>query len=188
MELVEIGRLLNDAGVRLLTLTGPGGVGKTRLALQAAVEHLDVFADGIFFVPLAALHSADLLVGAIANALRLEVEAAPDPKSHLLAQLGNKEMLLVLDNFEHLLTAPDLSIGTEAPVEQAGRLWGATEVLRQALGVPLPPSKRAEYEPYLTAARDRAEPATWEAALAEGRSLTLAKAIDEARAASNSHS
>lgn len=107
-ELLEIGRLLDESGGRLLTLTGPGGVGKTRLALQVAAEHLDLFADGIFFVPLAALQSADLVAGAIASVLKLELEAA-DPVSHLVAQLRNKEMLLVLDNFEHLLADPHLS-------------------------------------------------------------------------------
>jgi predicted ATPase/DNA-binding SARP family transcriptional activator len=107
-ELAEIGRLLDESSCRLLTLTGPGGVGKTRLALQAAAEHLDAFAGGVFFVPLAALPSGELLVGAIAHALRLEVGAAADPRAQLLAQLRNKEILLVLDNFEHLIDGADL--------------------------------------------------------------------------------
>lgn len=102
-ELAEIGRLLNDAGCRLLTLTGPGGIGKTRLALQAASEQLDTFADGVFFVPLASLPSAGLLARAIAGALGLELGTAADPKAHLLTQLRDKELLLLLDNFEHLV-------------------------------------------------------------------------------------
>ncbi len=101
-ELAEIGRLLTETECRLLTLTGAGGMGKTRLALQAAAEHLDTFADGVFFVPLAALASADLLPGTIATALGIEATAA-DMTASLLNYLHQKEILLLLDNFEHLL-------------------------------------------------------------------------------------
>jgi predicted ATPase len=81
------------------------------LALQVATEYLDVFADGVYFVPLATLHSADLLVDGMGKALKLEVGGAAEPKSALLSQLREKEMLLVLDNFEHLLEGAGLLAG-----------------------------------------------------------------------------
>lgn len=102
-ELNEIGRLLTQTNCRLLTLTGPGGVGKTRLALQAATEQLSAFADGVFYVPLASLSTADRLAETIVTALG--VELAADPAKQLLTHLREKELLLVLDNFEHLVAS-----------------------------------------------------------------------------------
>jgi predicted ATPase/DNA-binding SARP family transcriptional activator len=102
-ELAEIGQLLEEADCRLLTLTGPGGIGKTRLALKAAARQAGVYADGIYFVPLAALPSPTLLAEAIAAVLEIKLDGARDPASQLLAALSGKEMLLLVDNFEHLL-------------------------------------------------------------------------------------
>jgi hypothetical protein len=102
-ELAEIGGLLNGDSCRLLTLTGPGGSGKTRLALQAAAEQVDTFVDGVYFVALASLNSAALLVNSIADALPIELSTVGDPKAALLSWLQDKEILLVLDNFEQLL-------------------------------------------------------------------------------------
>ncbi len=101
-ELADLARRLDEADCRLLTLVGPGGVGKTRLALQAAAESLGSFADGVYFVPLAALDRAGLLPGAIAAALGLEPGAA-DPQAAVIAALRGKELLLLLDNYEQLL-------------------------------------------------------------------------------------
>lgn len=101
-ELLTIARQLEEPACRLLTLTGPGGVGKTRLALQAAADALDTFADGVFFVPLAALDSAELVAATIAAALGLEPGSA-DPERALLEALRHQELLLLLDNFEQLL-------------------------------------------------------------------------------------
>ena len=94
-ELARIAELL-AGGWRLVTMTGPGGSGKTRLALQAAAEFVDEFADGVFFVALAPLGHAASVPGAIAQSLGLR----PDEDLH--AYLATRRLLLVLDNAEHL--------------------------------------------------------------------------------------
>jgi predicted ATPase/DNA-binding SARP family transcriptional activator len=102
-ELAEVGRLL--ASSRLVTLTGPGGCGKTRLALQAITAISDTFADGIWFVQLAPLSEAALLPQVVANTLNVhEVENRP-PLTLLLNYLRARQLLLVLDNCEHLIEA-----------------------------------------------------------------------------------
>lgn len=106
-ELGEIVRLLRDGHATLLTLTGPGGIGKSRLALQAAEEQLEGFADGVFFVSLASLSSGNQMIAAIRTVLGLE-PVSSDPEEHLLAWLESKELLLVLDSFEHLLAGASL--------------------------------------------------------------------------------
>jgi predicted ATPase/DNA-binding CsgD family transcriptional regulator len=106
-ELADIRRLLSDPACRLLTLLGPGGIGKTRLAVEAAQHIQNQFADGVFFVPLQPLTSADFLVSAMAEALRLQFYPAGDPREQLLDYLRDKSLLLVLDNFEHLLAGAD---------------------------------------------------------------------------------
>ncbi len=101
---------LRRSGVRLVTFTGTGGVGKTRLGLQVATELLDDFADGICFVPLAAVSDVDLVVPTITRALGLK-EAGDQPLLNFLkAYLQDKHLLLLLDNFEQVLeAAPELS-------------------------------------------------------------------------------
>jgi len=107
-ELDEIERLLADTACRLLTLIGPGGIGKTRLALQAAEQEVEAFAHGVYFVPLAPLSAADFIVPTIASALKFSLHGQSDPREQLLDFLRSKEMLLVLDNFEHLLEGAEL--------------------------------------------------------------------------------
>jgi predicted ATPase/class 3 adenylate cyclase len=94
-ELAKI-RSLVAGGARLLTLTGPGGSGKTRLALQAAAELSDAFADGVFFVALASLRDTTAVRGAVAEAVGLQ------PDDDVTAWLASRRVLLVLDNLEHL--------------------------------------------------------------------------------------
>jgi predicted ATPase/class 3 adenylate cyclase len=102
-ELGEVRDLLRGEGVRLLTLTGPGGIGKTRLGLQVAAELLDEFEDGVFFVALATIADPALVASAIAEPLGV-VEAGDQPlEESLKGYLRSKELLLLLDNFEQVL-------------------------------------------------------------------------------------
>jgi predicted ATPase/DNA-binding SARP family transcriptional activator len=107
-ELRLIAEHLGYPHCRLLTLTGSGGVGKTRLALHAASNQRPAFEDGVVVVPLASLSGPDLLVPAIADALSLTFPAGRSPETHLLAYLRDKRLLLVLDNFEQLSEAAAL--------------------------------------------------------------------------------
>ncbi len=91
--------------VRLLTLTGPGGVGKTRLGLQVAAEVSDQFKDGTWFVSLAPIGDPDLVIPTIAETLAVREVAGQSQLDHLKASLREKHMLLLLDNFEHVVGA-----------------------------------------------------------------------------------
>jgi predicted ATPase/transcriptional regulator with XRE-family HTH domain len=99
-ELTQIQDLLAQPACRWLTLVGPGGIGKTRLALEAARALRATFADGVVFVPLAAIGDAALIPATIAHRLRLTLMGPP--ADQLLAYLRARTMLLVLDNCEHL--------------------------------------------------------------------------------------
>jgi predicted ATPase/class 3 adenylate cyclase len=143
-EIAEGRQLLMDG--RLLTLTGPGGTGKTRLSLQLAADATDRFPDGIYFVPLGTISQSDLVLPTIAQAMGLV-----DPGTHALERLvdhiGSKGILLVLDNFEQvndaapqiaelLAGAPKISIlvTSRSPL----RVYGEREFPVPPLGVPDP--------------------------------------------------
>jgi predicted ATPase len=100
--LASLARLLYNPHCRLVALTGPGGIGKTRLALAAA-EQTETFPDGIYFVSLAPLDAPEFIVPTIAEAIGFAFYGPMEPKTQLLNYLREKEMLLVLDNLEHLL-------------------------------------------------------------------------------------
>ena len=96
-ELAELGALLSRDDVRLVTLTGPGGTGKTRLALQAVADAADHFPDGVWWVPLAPLRDPALVLESAGKALGADGDLAE--------HIGGKRLLLLLDNFEHLTAA-----------------------------------------------------------------------------------
>jgi len=143
-ELAEARPLLADS--RLLTLTGPGGTGKTRLSLQIATDESDRFPDGIYFVPLGTLSQADLVLPTIAQAVGL-VDPGVEPLDRLAESIGSKSLLLVLDNFEQVIDAapqiaellaraPKLSalVTSRSPL----RVYGEREYPVPPLGVPDP--------------------------------------------------
>jgi len=117
-EIAEGQRLLERS--RLVTLTGPGGTGKTRLSLRIAEESAAGFGDGTYFVPLAPISDPELVPSTIAHTLGVQVSGAEMPLTRVLDHVKGKQMLLVLDNFEQILPA--------APV--VGQLLGASQSLK----------------------------------------------------------
>ncbi|HOT92645.1 MAG TPA: tetratricopeptide repeat protein [Anaerolineae bacterium] len=102
-ELAELAEWLAATDCRLVTLVGAGGIGKSRLALQVLEEHRGLFAHGVAFVPLDAVASAEFIAYAIARVLGFSMQGPQSPDEQLLNYLREKEVLLALDNFEHLL-------------------------------------------------------------------------------------
>lgn len=104
-ELSELHRQLADPAIHLITLVGPGGVGKTRLALRLAEESRDNFPDGVFFVPLTTVETLELLLSAVADVLGVVLyqQNHAEPLAQLAQYLRDKSMLLVLDNLEQAL-------------------------------------------------------------------------------------
>ena len=107
-EIAEITQRLRNADCQLVTLVGPGGIGKTRLAIQAAMNCADQFDDGLYFVPLQSLDSPEFIISTIADALGFQFGPGGDLQQQLFQFLREKTLLLLLDNFEHLLDGVSL--------------------------------------------------------------------------------
>lgn len=146
-EVTAVFSLLEKGGTRLLTLTGPGGVGKTRLAQEVAGGAKVMFTDGVAFVALASLNDADLVSSTIFGTLGLQEVGGRSVRETLREYLKGRRMLLVLDNFEHvteaapevadlLATCPDLVV--LATSRAALRIRGEKEFPVQPLAVPDP--------------------------------------------------
>ena len=153
-ELTRVVHSVREDARTLVTILGPGGMGKTTLAIESAQQlaqnPTNTFLDGIFFIPLAGLPSSDLLADAIAAGLGLNLQSVRDPEAHLADYLSSREMLLVLDNFEHLLDgrgrqilerllsrAPDLRVIATS----RRRLGLDAEWILQPRGLAFPPAK-----------------------------------------------
>ena len=128
-EITTISERLAHPECRLLTLTGMGGIGKTSLALHIAAEHLGDFLQGTYFVSLTALQHPDQVLATITDTLNIPVDEQLDIKTRLLNYLREKSLLLVLDNFEHLLTHPTLQKPDGNKGNTRPRRTGANELL-----------------------------------------------------------
>ena len=132
-ELGEVTTLLGSGVARLLTLTGPAGAGKTRLALQAAAEASDQYPDGVFWAPLAAVRDPKLVLEIAAQAL--------ETRDDLSDRIGDRRLLLILDNFEHLIDAARELVGLLAACPNLQLVVTSRELLRLPgeQAYPIPP-------------------------------------------------
>jgi predicted ATPase len=146
-ELEQVRELLLSPEVRLLTFTGPGGTGKTRLALQAAADLLEEFEDGVFFVSLAAMSDPQLFLPTVATTLGVKESSEKPLEESLKEYLRETELLLLLDNFEQVLeAAPAVSgllsaaphLKVLATSRTPLRLYGGREYPVPPLSVPDP--------------------------------------------------
>jgi predicted ATPase/class 3 adenylate cyclase len=151
-ELDEVTSLLGSGDVRLLTLTGPAGAGKTRLALQAAAEASDHYPDGVFWTPLAALRDPELVLEVAAQA----VEA----NDGLAERIADRRLLLILDNFEHLIDAAGELAGVLATCPNLQLVVTSRELLRLPgeQAYPVPPLEPQEATELFTARARAADP------------------------------
>ena len=116
-EVAEIARLLNDPACRLLTLHGLGGVGKTRLAHSVMQRLADAFPEGVAWVSLEGVERPSVVADTMARALGIDVPPGTPARETLLARLQSRRQLIVLDNFEHLLSRPDADAAADDPVD-----------------------------------------------------------------------
>ena len=158
--LADAATRLRDPGTRLLTLLGPGGTGKTRIALQLGAECLDDFTDGVFFVALDPVRDTEHVAMAIASALGLKETGGGQAKDALTGYLETRHLLLVLDNFEQVVEAGPLvsdllrgAAGLKVVVtsREALRISGEKVLAVPPLGLPSmhpvpPPGQLVQYE------------------------------------------
>ena len=162
-EIAELRALLTRGGTQLVTLIGPGGIGKTRLALALAAELLDDFPHGVFSVSLGALIDPPLVMPTIARALDLAEVQGRDVRDVLADHLRDKQLLLILDNFEHLLTAAtevgtllSAARGVKALVTSRSplRLYGEREFSVDPLGLDATDGEPAAVRLFIERARE----------------------------------
>jgi len=159
-ELTALAQMLQDPQCSLLTIAGLGGIGKTRLAVEAARHSKDLFLDGIWFVPLASVYSPFQIVSAIAGVLDFKFQDPTNPQAQLLRYLSPKRALLVLDNAEHLLEGVEIftEILKGCPqvkllVTSRERLNLLSEWVFDLKGLPVPPNDQVEnFEAYSSVA------------------------------------
>jgi predicted ATPase/class 3 adenylate cyclase len=151
-ELDEVTTLLGSGDARLLTLTGPAGAGKTRLALQAAAEASDHYPDGVFWAPLAALRDPKLVLEVAAQAL--------EARNGLAERVADRRLLLILDNFEHLIDAAGELAGLLAACPKLQLLVTSRELLRLAgeQAYPVPPLEPQDAAELFTTRARAADP------------------------------
>jgi predicted ATPase/DNA-binding SARP family transcriptional activator len=154
-ELEEIGSLIDGTAYRLVTLLGPGGSGKTRLAVQVGTEQIDSYTHGVFFISLAPLQSPELIPAAVLSGLGIGPDPKIAPLEKLLKHLRDKEMLLILDSFEHLIQGAQTiaAILRQAPevtilVSSQARLNLHNEYVYRVEGFS-PPAESASYQELL---------------------------------------
>ncbi|MEZ4867222.1 MAG: BTAD domain-containing putative transcriptional regulator [Caldilineaceae bacterium] len=145
-EFAQLAQLLAEPECRLVTVVGPGGSGKTRLVIEFARRQLAHYGDGVYFVPLVALRHVGLLAAAMLEGIGVPRSSDRTPEETLLAYLQPRRLLLILDNFEHLLAGTPLlqrmlerSPALKMLVTSRERLSLADEWLVPLAGLPYPP-------------------------------------------------
>ena len=144
-EMAQIAEHLDAADVRLLTLLGPGGVGKTRLALETAAREACGFRDGACWVSLEAADTPELVVSAIAAALRFALAGPADPLAQLRGRLRDAELLLVLDNCETCVAAGPLLAEPGSGLSPAADPGDQPGAVPRARGAPLSRGAAADW-------------------------------------------